>query len=191
MAGVEVAAHAVELELFVVLVVVEVRGDAVVADAFRIQILVAFHAGGIVDDARGVVHLTFGCPVDVLLVLDHFRPHVLRAHPELDHVVTDDAVLLGRQMTGGAVGDYAAFIQVMGRLLPETVGLFMIVAAHAGVVRGGIGVHGNEDQHQYDAQCQTAQDGSPDDVLFLHVVKRPFAKGLSNIRKKSRNVKSI
>ena len=112
-------------------------------------------------------------------------------HPELDHVVADDAVLLGRQMTGGAVGDYAAFIQVMVRLFPEAVGLFVIVAAHAGVVRGRVRVHADENQHQGDAQRQTAQDGSPDDVLFLHVVGRPFAKSLSNLRKKSRIVKPI
>ena len=137
-----------------------------------------------------VVHLPLGGPVDVLLVLHHLRPDVLGAHPELDHVVADDTVLLGRQMAGGAVGDYAAFIQVMVRLFPEAVGLFVIVAAHAGVVRGRIGVHGDEGQHQRDAQCQAAQDGSPDDVLFLHVVGRPL-KGLPNIRKKSRNVFSM
>ena len=191
MAGIEVAAHAVELELLVVFVVVEVGGDAVVADAFGVQVLVAFHAGSVVDDARGIVHLALGRPVDVLLVIHKFRPHVLGSHPELDHVVADDAVLLGRQMTGGAVGDYAAFIQVMVRLFPEAVGLFVVVAAHAGVVGGRIGVHGDEGQHQRNAQCQAAQDGSPDDVLFLHVVGRPFAKSLSNIRKKSRNVKPI
>ena len=162
------AADAGKMELFGILLVIEMGGDAVVADAFREQVLMAFQAGGVIDDPLGMVHGAFGGPVDLVLVLRHLRPHVLGAHFDLDHVVTGDTVLLRRKVAGSAVSDDAASIQIVGRLFPELVGLLMVMAPHAGVVRGGVSVRRYQGHRQNDAQCQSSQDGAPDDALVSH-----------------------
>ena len=167
-AGVEMAADTGKMEFLGILLVVEMGGDAIVADTLREQVLMAFQAGGVIDDPLGMVHGTLGSPVDLVLVLGHLRPQILGAHLDLDHVVTGDTVLLRRQVAGGAVGDDAAPVQVVGRLFPKQVGLLVVMAAHAGVVRGRIGVHGHQGHHRHDAQCQSPEKGAPDDALLSH-----------------------
>ena len=167
-ARIQVTAHTVEPKLFRVFLIMKVGGDAVVGDAFRIQVLVAFHAGFIIHDARGIVLRTLGGPIYLVLVLDGLGPHILGAHPELDHVIAVDARFLRRKVAGGAIRDRSAPIEVMGRLFPKPVGLFVVMAAGAGFVGGRTGIYRDQGHRQYDAQHENAQNDAPDDALMFH-----------------------
>ena len=171
MAGVEMAAYAVEMEFFGILLIMEMGRYTVVADAFRIQVLVAFDAGRIINYLRGIVLLALGGPVNLVRILDGLGPEVLGAHPELDHVVAVEPVFLGGKMAGCAIRDHAAFVQVVGRLFPQPVGLIVVVAAHAVVAGGGMGVHLGKRQDQHGGQGESAQNYAPDEASFFHIPK--------------------
>ena len=147
--------------------------DAIVGNPFRKKVVVAFLAGGVVDDRGGVAEFLLGLPVDLVLVLGHLGPDVLGAHPGLCHVMPEVAVLLRRKVAGGAVGDRPAGVHVVLGLLPGGVGAFVEMAAHA-VLVGGCPAHlAAQQDEKACAEHQPSKSGQPNRfpvLLFSHAI---------------------
>ena len=69
MAGIEVAADALEILRLGILLVVEMGGDAVIRDPLGEQVDVAFFAGFVVNDPGGLFQIPSGLPVETLGIL--------------------------------------------------------------------------------------------------------------------------
>ena len=68
---VKVTADALEAQLLLVFVIIEVSGDTVVGDSGREEVDVALLALFVVYDCLSVVELALSCPVDLLHILGH------------------------------------------------------------------------------------------------------------------------
>ena len=158
MAHVEMAADAVQSELFGVLLVVEMGGDAVVGDTFGEEVDMTSLARRVINNLTGVLKLPLGLPVNLLRVLCHLRPKILDTDLGLGHVILQETVLFGRKVASGAVSHRSAVAQVVGGFLPVQVSLLVSMAAHAIFIGCGLvhrGVKSRDKQRPYNEAHQT------------------------------------
>ena len=136
--GIEVTAYALEVELLLVLLVVEVRRHTVVGNTLREEVDVALLARLVVDDLGGIFQLTLAVPVDILLFLGQVRPYVLHARGSLGLEVCERS--LGREVALHAVGLHAAAVIVVYGLFPACIRFGMVVTHHASLVRRALDI---------------------------------------------------
>ena len=128
---VQMAADAVQPQFGGILLIIEVSGDTVVVDSFRIQVGVTLQAGLVVHGAGGMFKVPHGFPVDLVLGSRDLLPHMLGTRPGLYHIVPEESVFLWREVALCAGSHHSALAQEMLGFLPVGVGLLMVMAAHA------------------------------------------------------------
>ena len=74
---VEVAADALQIQLLLVVLIVEVRCHAIVGNALREEVLMALLTGGIGDVGHGIFQFRFRVPLEVGTVFRQVGPHIL------------------------------------------------------------------------------------------------------------------
>ena len=121
--GIQVATDALEVELFLVVIVIEVGSNTLVGNAFGIDVHVASLARLVVHNLLSVFQFSLAFPVDVFLVLGDVRPHILGTHGHLGLGVFQGS--LRRKVTCSTIGFHTALAIVVYGLFPSHIGIGM------------------------------------------------------------------
>ena len=132
MAGIQVAADALQAQFLLVVFIIKMGRHPVVGQSLGEKVHVATLARLVEDDGLCVFQLALACKVDILLLLGHCAPDVVHAHSGFGRKVLP--CTFGRQVALGAASLHAAAVVVVNGLFPAVGCFWMEMASHASLV---------------------------------------------------------
>ena len=125
---IQVTTDTLKIQLFLVVIIIEVSSYALIGNTFRIDIDMTSLTRFIVDDFLCIFQFTFAIPVNVFLIFGKIRPNILHASLHLGSRIIQST--FRGKVTSRTISLHTTLAIVVYRLLPSLVGICMIMTRH-------------------------------------------------------------